>query len=114
MATLPVPAGPPNCYGPNVKENARTPGSFVTSVSTWCRRGAPATKRIMPDRSKCATPSAPTSAPADRFAAALLMALSLREQFSQDRLSSFAKGLRVNVPALCKRLKADKRDEPAS
>jgi hypothetical protein len=52
--------------------------------------------------------------PADRFAAALLMALALREQFSQDRLSSFAKGLRVNVPALCKRLKADKRDEPAS
>jgi len=52
--------------------------------------------------------------PADRFAAALLMALALREQFSQDRLSSFAKGLRVNVPALCKRLKADKPDEPAS
>src|SRR3954469_8188281 len=63
MATLPVPAGPPNCYGPNVKENARTPGSFVISVSTWCRRGAPATNRIMPDRSKCATPSAPTSTP---------------------------------------------------
>jgi ParB/RepB/Spo0J family partition protein len=52
--------------------------------------------------------------PADRFAAALLMALALREQFSQDRLSSFAKGLRVNVPALCKRLKADKPDEPTS
>jgi hypothetical protein len=52
--------------------------------------------------------------PSDRFAAALLMALALREQFSQDRLSSFAKGLRVNVPALCKRLKADKPDEPAS
>jgi hypothetical protein len=52
--------------------------------------------------------------PADRFATALLMALALREQFSQDRLSSFAKGLRVNVPALCKRLKADKPDEPAS
>jgi hypothetical protein len=29
--------------------------------------------------------------PADRFAAALLMALALREQFSQERLSSFAK-----------------------
>jgi len=52
--------------------------------------------------------------PADRFAAALLVALSLREQFSQDRLSSFAKGLRVNVVALCKWLKADKPDEPAS
>jgi hypothetical protein len=38
--------------------------------------------------------------PADRFAAALLIALDLREQFSQDRLSSFAKGLRVNVSAL--------------
>ena len=49
-----------------------------------------------------------------RFAAALLMALALREHFSQDRLSSFAKGLRVNVTALCKRLKADKPDEPAS
>ena len=54
---VPVTAGPPNCYGPNVKENARTPGSFVTSVSTWRRRAAPATRRIMPDRSKCATPS---------------------------------------------------------
>lgn len=52
--------------------------------------------------------------PADGFAAALLMALALREQFSQDRLSSFAKGLRVNVPALCKRLKTAKPDEPAS
>ena len=52
--------------------------------------------------------------PTDRFAAALLMALALREQFSQERLSSFAKGLRVNVPALCKRLKTDKPDEPAS
>ena len=52
--------------------------------------------------------------PADRFAAALLMALALREQFSQDRLSSFAKGLRVKVSAFCKRLKTDKPDEPAS
>jgi hypothetical protein len=42
------------------------------------------------------------------------MVLALREQFSQDRLSSFTKGLRINVPALCKRLKADKPDEPAS
>jgi hypothetical protein len=70
--------------------------------STWreCRQLLPATTA--------------TYIPADRFAAALLMALALREQFSQDRLSSFAKGLRVNVPALCKRLKADKPDEPAS
>jgi hypothetical protein len=52
--------------------------------------------------------------PTDRFATALLMALALREQFSQERLSSFAKGLRVNVPALCKRLKADKPHESAS
>ena len=52
--------------------------------------------------------------PTDRFAAALLMALALREQFSQERLSSFAKGLRVNVVGLCKRLKTDKPDEPAS
>ncbi len=56
----------------------------------------------------------PRSYPRIDFAGALLMALALREQFSQDRLSSFAKGLRVNVPALCKRLKADKPDEPAS
>jgi hypothetical protein len=42
------------------------------------------------------------------------MALALREQFSQDRLSWFAKGLRVNVAALCKRLKTHKPDEPAS
>jgi hypothetical protein len=40
-----------------------------------------------------------TKLPADRFATALLMALALRAQFSQDRLSSFAKGLRVNVVA---------------
>jgi hypothetical protein len=33
--------------------------------------------------------------PADRFATALPMALALREHFWQDRLSSFAKGLRV-------------------
>ena len=52
--------------------------------------------------------------PADRFAAAVLMALALPEQFSQKRLSSFAKGLRVNVPPLRKRLKTDKPDEPAS
>jgi hypothetical protein len=52
--------------------------------------------------------------PTDRFAAALLMALALREQFSQERLSSFAKGLRVNVQTLCKRLKTEKLDEPAS
>jgi hypothetical protein len=52
--------------------------------------------------------------PTDRFAAALLMALALREQFSQDRLSSFAKGLRVNVAALSKRLKVEKPDETAS
>jgi hypothetical protein len=52
--------------------------------------------------------------PTDRFATALLMALALRERFSQERLSSFAKGLRVNLPALCKRLKADKPDELAS
>jgi hypothetical protein len=51
---------------------------------------------------------------ADRFAAALLTALGLREQFSQDRLSSFAKGRRVNVSVLCKRLKTDRQDEPAS
>jgi hypothetical protein len=51
---------------------------------------------------------------ADRFAAAVLMALALRERFSQDRLSSFAKGLRVNVAATCKRLKAEKPREPAS
>jgi hypothetical protein len=49
-----------------------------------------------------------------RFAAALLMALALREQFSQEHLWSFANGLRVNVPALRKRLKTDKPDEPAS
>jgi hypothetical protein len=52
--------------------------------------------------------------PADGFAAALLMAMALREQVSQERLISFAKGLRVKVAALCKRLKADKPDEPAS
>ena len=34
-------------YGPKVNANARTPGSLVTSVSTCCRRAAPATRRIM-------------------------------------------------------------------
>jgi hypothetical protein len=50
-------------YGPNVNANARTPGSLVTRVSTCRMRAAPTTRRIMPDRSKRATPSAPTSAP---------------------------------------------------
>ena len=39
--------------------------------------------------------------PADRFAPALLMALALREHFSQERLASFAKSLCVNDVALC-------------
>jgi hypothetical protein len=51
--------------------------------------------------------------PTDRFATALLIALALREQFSQERLVTFAKGLRVNVQTLTKRLKAD-RPEPAT
>jgi hypothetical protein len=64
------------------------------------------------DLTTCCGPIA--KLPAGRFAGAVLMALALREQFSQDRRSSFAKGVRVNVPALCKRLKADKPDEHAS
>jgi hypothetical protein len=43
---------------------------------------------------------------ADRFPSALIIALALREQFSQERLMVFAKSLRVDVPALRKQLKA--------
>ena len=41
---------------------------------------------------------------------ALLIALALREQFSQERLVMFAKGLHVNVQTLTKRLKANRLD----
>jgi hypothetical protein len=47
----------------------------------------------------------------DRFPFALMIALALREQFSQERLIVFAKGLRVDVAALRKQVKATKPRE---
>jgi hypothetical protein len=41
----------------------------------------------------------------DRFPFASIIALALREQFSQERLIVFAMGLRVDVPTLRKELK---------
>jgi hypothetical protein len=50
-------------YGPKVNTNARRPGSAATSVRTCRPLDAPATNRSIPERSKRATPSVPTSAP---------------------------------------------------
>ena len=49
--------------GPNVNTYARNPASLEDSVRKWRRRGAPTTSRIIPERSKRAISSVPTSIP---------------------------------------------------